>query len=87
MYSWRDVDWLLSDTGIDSTMQGEILDDEGLLVCEVWSNGDDTGYFYAWHDGTAMYGIVADATENYPTERPMDSWVDNLRENHAQDPI
>lgn len=73
----RYVDGLISKD--EAVWMAEVLDDEGYLVCEVWNNGDNGGNFYVWHNGTARYGIEAQAIEDYPdSDAPMDDWIANL---------
>jgi len=63
----------------DDGWGGDVINDDGHIVFEVWSNGDNGGNYYVWHDLTSKWGIEADAVERFTTDAPMDSWVAELR--------
>jgi len=63
----------------DNSWHGELIDDQGFVVAEVWNNGDNGGNFYLWHDTTQAYGIEADVIDRYKTAAPMDDWIKELR--------
>lgn len=63
----------------DKSWHGELIDDQGYVVAEVWNNGDGGDNFYVWHDVTQAYGIEADAIDRFKTATPMDDWIKELR--------
>lgn len=58
---------------------GDVIDSNGHVVLETWNNGDDGGNFYIWHDYEVMWAIEADAIATYKTDRPLDDWIEDLR--------
>lgn len=71
---------------------GNVLDEDGYIVCEVWNNGLGIGNFYAWHNGEARWGIEEEAMREYTGDddtmaqhireadpyAPLDAWVERL---------
>jgi hypothetical protein len=63
---------------------GQVVDEDGFIIFECWNNGDDGGNFYIWHDRDAKWAIERDACERFPSERPMDEWLAELKGNDDQ---
>lgn len=79
--------------------RGEVIDEEGFVVCEVWNNGDAGHNFYVWQDPDVRWFIEDQALRNYTGEdehkmeyyrttdvfTPLDYWIEDLRGKENQE--
>lgn len=68
-YRWQDYEFV-----IDGVWHGEIVDNDGFVIAEVWDNGDGGGNFYVWQDAVQRREIEDEASGD------LDGWVDRLRD-------
>lgn len=69
-YEWREYDFIP-----DGAWHGEVIDDNGFVIAEVWHNGDSSGNFYLWHDAIHRREI-----EGMASEVGMDAWLGELKQ-------